>query len=165
MCIIEIPYFKEITIMSFNCEHCGVKNSDVKAGGGITEKGILITLDVKSENDLKREVFKSDTAGVKIPELELEIDYGTLGGVFTTVEGLLEKISDNLKDNNPFGDSDSNYKKKLDELFAKLDTYREGKTPFTLVMEDLLENSFIQNPNHPKEDLNCRAIKFKRDTH
>lgn len=37
MCVVAIPYFKEITIMSFNCEFCGAKNSDVKAGGGISE--------------------------------------------------------------------------------------------------------------------------------
>ena len=34
---------------------------------------------------------------------------GTLGGVFTTVEGLLEKIYDNLNDNNPFIDSDKEF--------------------------------------------------------
>lgn len=49
---------------------------------------------------------------MRIPEIDFEIDYGTLGGVYTTVEGLLEKIEDNLKDNNPFaGDSaDSSFK-------------------------------------------------------
>ena len=31
---------------------------------------------------------------------------GTLGGIFTTVEGLLEKVHNNLNDNNPFIDSD-----------------------------------------------------------
>lgn len=46
MCIIDIPYFKEVTIMSFNCDNCGAKNSDVKCGGGISDKGILLTLDV-----------------------------------------------------------------------------------------------------------------------
>lgn len=27
-----------------------------------------------------------------LPEIELELQYGTLGGVFTTIEGLIEKI-------------------------------------------------------------------------
>lgn len=54
MCIVSVPYFKEITIMSFNCDFCGAKNSDVKVGGGISEKGIRITLNVESEDDLKR---------------------------------------------------------------------------------------------------------------
>lgn len=37
---------------------------------------------------------QSDTASVKIPELELELASGTLGGIVTTVEGLITKISE-----------------------------------------------------------------------
>jgi len=32
-------------------------------------------------DDLRRDVFKSDSARLEIPEIELELDYGTLGGV------------------------------------------------------------------------------------
>lgn len=38
-------------------------------------------------------MFQSDTATVAIPELELELASGTLGGLVTTVEGLLTNIS------------------------------------------------------------------------
>lgn len=38
-------------------------------------------------------IFQSDTASVEIPELELELSVGTLGGLVTTVEGLLTNIS------------------------------------------------------------------------
>ncbi len=38
-------------------------------------------------------IFQSDTASVEIPELELELASGTLGGLVTTVEGLLTNIS------------------------------------------------------------------------
>jgi zinc finger protein len=44
---------------------------------------------------------------VAIPELELELQHGTLGGVFTTVEGLLTKILKNLLEGNPFAVGDS----------------------------------------------------------
>ena len=37
-------------------------------------------------------MFQSDTASVEIPELELELSAGTLGGLVTTVEGLLTNI-------------------------------------------------------------------------
>lgn len=37
-------------------------------------------------------VFQSDSASVKVPELELELSCGTLGGMVTTVEGLIVKI-------------------------------------------------------------------------
>ncbi|KAK6931726.1 Zinc finger, ZPR1-type [Dillenia turbinata] len=34
----------------------------------------------------------SDTASVRVPELDLELASGTLGGIVTTVEGLIAKI-------------------------------------------------------------------------
>lgn len=33
MCTISIPYFKELIIMSFNCEFCGNTSREVKVGG------------------------------------------------------------------------------------------------------------------------------------
>mgnify|MGYP002628597189 CR=1 FL=1 len=44
MCIVSIPFFKELIIMAFTCEHCGVKTSEVKTGGAIGDKGKKITL-------------------------------------------------------------------------------------------------------------------------
>ena len=37
MCTVTIPHFKEILIMSFNCEFCGFKDTEVKATGEITK--------------------------------------------------------------------------------------------------------------------------------
>ncbi len=48
---------------------------------------------MEKEEDLKRDLFKSDTGAVKIPHLDFESTYGTLGGVFTNVEGLIEKVN------------------------------------------------------------------------
>jgi hypothetical protein len=39
--------------------------------------------------------------------VELEVQAGSLGGFFTTVEGLLEKVRDHLVAGNPFGVGDS----------------------------------------------------------
>lgn len=33
MCTIEIPYFKELIVMSFLCEYCGAHSTEVKPGG------------------------------------------------------------------------------------------------------------------------------------
>lgn len=98
-CKLTIPYFKEMMLISFNCQHCGVKTNEIKSGGEITEFGRIIELKVEGVEDIKRDVFKSDTASLKIPELELELAEGTLGGRFTSVEGILEKMLENLRDN------------------------------------------------------------------
>jgi hypothetical protein len=87
---------------------------------------------------LYRDVLKSDSAMVSIPELDLELGHGTLGGVFTTVEGLLMKIHKALQDNNPFavGDSATQHhsnKAEQTEIKAKFKVFlgkkREWKSP------------------------------------
>ena len=77
--------------MADTCDVCGYKNSEVKGSGGVSEKGRICTLKVRSPADLKRDVLKSETASVAVPELELEVTTGTLGGLITTAEGLLAK--------------------------------------------------------------------------
>ncbi|XP_027191715.1 zinc finger chaperone ZPR1-like isoform X2 [Cicer arietinum] len=94
MFVTNIPYFQEVIVMASTCDFCGYRNSEVKPGGRIPEKGKKITLNVKNINDLSRDVIKSDTAGVTVPELDLELASGTLGGLVTTVEGLITKISE-----------------------------------------------------------------------
>ena len=63
--------------------------------------------DVKVAEDLNRDVFKSDSCSLTIPEVGLELQPGTLGSMYTTVEGLLDKIITNMEESNPFGKGDS----------------------------------------------------------
>ena len=71
-CLCTIPYFKEIIISCFKCDQCGYKTTEVKGGGGISEKGAKITLTVKNEEDLNRDVFKSETSKIVILKLDLK---------------------------------------------------------------------------------------------
>jgi zinc finger protein len=89
MCTCSIPFFKEIIIMAFTCDKCGYRTSDVKNGGGISEKGTKITFSVTEEADINRDIFKSDTCCFEIPELDFSMDIGTLGSMYTTVEGFI----------------------------------------------------------------------------
>lgn len=47
---------------------------------------------VTEREDLSRDVIKSDTAEVYIKELDLLTSTGSLGGLITTVEGLLTSV-------------------------------------------------------------------------
>ena len=61
---------------------------------------------------------------MEIPELELVMEHGTLGGRFTTIEGLLNNIKDQLANKNPFFAGNSamtETKDKLKEFCDKLD--------------------------------------------
>lgn len=41
-----VPYFREVILMSFECDHCGFKNSEVQFGGKVQEQGTKIELNV-----------------------------------------------------------------------------------------------------------------------
>lgn len=55
---VNIPHFKDIIIMSTNCEYCGYRDNEVKAGGAIPEQGKKIILKVEDEEDLSRDLLK-----------------------------------------------------------------------------------------------------------
>jgi len=154
MCVANIPYFKECIIMSFSCAHCGFRNAEVKGGGAIPLKGCRATLRCIDEGDLLRDVLKSDTAAIHIPELDLELVHGSLGSVYTTLEGCLEKIIANLVKGNPFGDSaETENRRKFNAFLDRLRLLRDGKAfPFTLIITDPLANSFI-GPQRDKLSL------------
>ncbi len=50
----------------------------------------------------------------------LDVDTGTMGGVYTTVEGVIEQLYKNLKDSNPFGTGDSAEGTKFREFLERL---------------------------------------------
>ncbi|KAH0794698.1 zinc finger protein [Histomonas meleagridis] len=146
-CTLHIPHFKEINLMAFNCDSCGYHNAEVLVGGAVSPKARKITLHADSEADLNRELLKSETASIKIPECDLELIPGTLGGKFTTVEGLMRDIHSNLKENNPFANGDSAMPgegDKIQKIIEAIQQYYHNKVPFTLIMDDPLANSYIQ---------------------
>lgn len=106
MKLTQIPHFKDVVIMATTCEACGVRTNEVKAGGGIEEKGVKIEVKVMSRDDFSRDVLKSETCHVAIRELDVEVGPSALGGRFTTVEGLLTAMRDQLAENSAmFSDS------------------------------------------------------------
>jgi zinc finger protein len=104
--------------MSTNCDRCGYRDNEVKSGAAISEKGKRITLRVEDSEDLSRDILKvrqphtvggcdclltasfaqSETCGLTIPEIDLVLHAGTLGGRFTTLEGILEQVYEELSE-------------------------------------------------------------------
>lgn len=50
--------------MSDSCNVCGFKSSEIKGGGSISDRGRRITLEVKEQDDLRRDIIKADSASV-----------------------------------------------------------------------------------------------------
>ncbi|THG22412.1 hypothetical protein TEA_021444 [Camellia sinensis var. sinensis] len=136
--VADIPYFREVIIMASSCDACGYRNSELKPSGRIPEKGKKIIVLVKNINDLSRDVIKSNTASVEVPELDLVLTSGTLGGVVTTVKDL-ERVHGFT-----FGDSlDDSKKRKWLDFRARLNKLLSVEDPWTLIIDDALANSFV----------------------
>lgn len=170
--MVNIPYFKQVILMSTNCSECGYRSSEAKTGGKVPEKGKRIWLDVRSPKDLRRDILKSETCMLKVPECRVEIEPGTMGGRFTTVEGLLTQVRDDLKstvfdvgDDEAVSDSMPNEKKtNWKTFFSQLDKAIAGELQFTIEMEDPLANSYCQNFDIPGPGLDpqIRTEEYER---
>ena len=123
MQIVNIPFFKDILIMATSCERCGFKSNEVKSAGQISERGKRLTLSLLSARDLSRDILKSDSCSLEIPEIELKLETGTLGGRFTTIEGLLTQVHNELRDKCAFalGDSASGSQRHISEILQQLE--------------------------------------------
>merc|ERR1719284_26516 len=79
MKMVNIPYFKQVIVMSTVCDDCGYRSNEVKTGGAVPEKGSRITLAVNTREDLSRDILKSESAALSCPELQLRVEPGTMG--------------------------------------------------------------------------------------
>lgn len=162
---VNIPHFREVIIMATLCEHCGYKSSEVKSGGPIQPRGRRITLKLESTEDMSRDILKSESCSLSIPEINLELGTGTLGGRFTTIEGLLSQVKEDLINKVPFciGDSaEHDRKQRLDDLVNALDAIMEGSRQCCIIIDDPLGNSYVQNLYAPDPDPQIIEEEYER---
>ena len=148
--------------MSTDCERCGFKSNEVKSGGPIQNQGCRLSVQVKEVSeinpilplifnikpvDLARDLLKSDTCTIEIPEIDIEFGPGMFSGRFTTVEGMLTAMKEKLESQAPFFLGDSTlegerrtFKARLDRLDAAI----RLEEPCTLILDDPAGNSYIQ---------------------
>ncbi|CAG8360883.1 unnamed protein product [Penicillium salamii] len=181
---LNIPYFKEVFIWGTNCDGideaesfgqvphdgCGYRSSEVRTGGAVPEKGKTITLRVENNLDMSRDILKSDTCQLQSDDLDLSVEPGTLGGRFTTVEGLLVEIRDQLKgtifsgvDENTGGDGmASSDKETWERFFNRLDQAIDGQLKFTITLKDPMANSYVQDLCTPEVDPQITSEEYTR---
>jgi zinc finger protein len=139
----------------------------VKTGGEVPEKGRRITLSVQNKEDLSRDILKAESCAMSCPELNLSVEPGTLGGRFTTVEGILTQVRDDLRssifDTSEGGDSMSaETKAKWDAFFGKLSDATKGDVKFTIILEDPLASSYVQSLTAPEPDSQLKVEDYDR---
>jgi zinc finger protein len=175
MKMVDIPHFRQVVIMNTSCDDCGYKSNDVKTGGEIPEKGKKITIKVRNNIDLARDILKSESCALECPELSLAVNPGTLGGRFTTVEGLLTQVRDDLKNQifqtDKEGSSEthdsitSEERARWNEFFDNLDAAIRGEREFSIVLQDPLASSYVQSLNDEdpsKPDAQMTVEEYER---
>ena len=160
---VNIPYFKDILIMSTNCDACGYRDNEVKSGSAIPPKGKKLTLRVEDAEDLSRDVLKSESAGLSIPDIDLHLSPGTLGGRFTTLEGLLQQVYDELSERVLMRGDSSLQASNFEGFLGRLKKVMSAEIcPFTVILDDPLADSYIQNPYAPERDEQIEEVEYER---
>ncbi|MBN3283705.1 ZPR1 protein, partial [Polyodon spathula] len=165
MKLVQIPHFKEVIIMATNCDSCGHRTNEVKSGGATEKQGTKITLHITDPSDMTRDLLKSETCSILIPELEFELGMAAVGGKFTTLEGLLKDIKHLIVSKNPFTLGDSSnpdlagklqlFGKKIDQIIAlELDAH--------IVLDDPAGSSYLQNVYAPDPDPEMKIEHYER---
>ncbi|KAH7130615.1 ZPR1 zinc-finger domain-containing protein [Dendryphion nanum] len=167
MKMVNIPHFKQVVLMSTVCDHCGYRSNEVKTGGEVPEKGRRITLTIDTKEDLSRDILKAESCAMSCPELNLDVEPGTLGGRFTTVEGILTQVRDDLRssifDAGEGGDSmNSESKEKWEAFFGQLAAAIQGDIKFTIILQDPLASSYVQSFTAPEPDPKIKAEDYER---
>jgi len=97
---------------------------------------------------------------MEIVDNKIEIAPGSLGGLYTSVEGLLTRIKTDLFSNRIFygsGDTEDLIRnKKMNKLENELNDCIVGKMNFTLIIEDPLANSYIYSPFIANNEIDPR---------
>lgn len=131
------------------------------------EQARRITVSIDGKEDMSRDILKAESCALSCPELGLSVEPGTLGGRFTTVEGILTQVRDDLKssifDVGDGGDSmDSATKSKWTEFFDKLSSAINGEVKFTIILEDPLASSYVQSFTAPEPDPKIKVEDYER---
>eukprot|EP00826_Nyctotherus_ovalis_P016207 TRINITY_DN14678_c0_g1_i16.p1 TRINITY_DN14678_c0_g1~~TRINITY_DN14678_c0_g1_i16.p1 ORF type:complete len:402 (+),score=114.95 TRINITY_DN14678_c0_g1_i16:96-1301(+) len=159
-----VPFFKEISLVSFSCEGCGNRNAEVSFCGELPECGVRMECKVAECAHLNRIVVKSEYASIRIPELDLEIPARTQKGSMNSIEGMLSKMVAGLQEGQATRkDSDPQSYAKINDFIALAQSFATGaKLPFTLILDDPSGNSCIQNPYAPAEDPFNSVCRYAR---
>uniref|UniRef100_A0A183F307 Zpr1 domain-containing protein n=1 Tax=Heligmosomoides polygyrus TaxID=6339 RepID=A0A183F307_HELPZ len=159
----SIPYYRTVILMSFECPHCGFKNNEIQSGEAVQEHGTEVVLRVMEEDDLRRQMVRSEYASIEVPELELVIPARSQQGEVTTIEGVLERVhSGLLQDQARRREQHPESAKKIDDFLVRLQKCMRLEEKWTLKLRDPTGNCFIQNPDPRHVDPRCIVSHYHR---
>ncbi|TXT66859.1 MAG: ZPR1 zinc-finger domain protein [Promethearchaeota archaeon] len=152
----DLPDEDKMLIIKLECSKCDFLKTDIIPMTARTEPGRSI-LKVKEEADLRSKIYRSPSAKLEVPELELMVNPGPYADFyFTNVEGILlrfEKAVTTYK--NSLNETDPK-KKEVITLLNDMKKAMNGQMPFTLIIEDTGGGSYII----PENKQNYKFLKL-----
>ena len=150
----EVPYFGQILIITMQCSTCGFSHRDVINLSVHEPTRYEVT--IENVEDLSIRVVRSSSATIRIPELGIHVEPGPLAeGFVSNVEGLLERVK-NIVMGLKMSTEDPKEREKYEGFLKKVQNARDGKTKFTVILEDPLGNSAIISEK--KEKVRRRTL-------
>lgn len=147
---IEIPYFGKVFLFGMHCSNCKYHKSDVECAE--QKPPSKFSLDITSEDDMKIRVVRSSEGLIKIPRIGSIEPGPSANGFVTNVEGILQRIKDQverLRDE----EEDPAIKKKAKNMLKKINKVIWGQESVKLIIEDRTGNSAIISEKAVKSKL------------
>ncbi len=141
--IYQLPDEDKMLIIKFECDTCKFNKNDIIPLTTRMSPGIM-TLKIRSEEDLKSKIYRSPVGKLEIPELELIVEPGPSADFYyTNVEGVLYRFEravsifyNNLDKKDP-------QIPEIEEIMKNLEKAIKGKFEFSLIITDLEGGSYI----------------------
>lgn len=151
----DIPYFGEVMYITGVCENCKFRFTDTMILA--SKEPMRYELSIEGLEDLNARVIRSTSGTIRIPELGIDVEPGTISQSYVTnIEGVLQRIMDVLITASKWSVDDEEKFARSQELMSILGEVMEGKRKIVLVIEDPLGNSAIVSKK-------VKAIKLTRE--
>jgi len=137
----NIPYFGEVMYITAKCQ-CSFRFADTMILS--SKEPMRYELSVESPEDLDARVIRSTSGTIRIPEMGIIVEPGTVSDSYiTNIEGVLQRVQKVLMTASKWVQEDEEKFARSQELLCMLDEVIEGKRTITVIIEDPLGNSAI----------------------
>jgi zinc finger protein len=141
--IYDLPDEDKMLLVKLECDNCGFFNRDIIPLSTRTEPGVSEYY-ITEEEDLKSKVYRSPTAKLEIPELEVEVEPGPSAEFyFTNIEGILQRFETAVLTHRNSLKAENISTKDIDIILKNMKRAYKGDFPFTLKIIDPQGSSYI----------------------
>lgn len=165
----SIPYFGDVMYISAKCQ-CSFRFADTMILS--SKEPMRYEISVETPEDLDARVIRSTSGTIRIPELGILIEPGTVSESYiSNIEGVLQRVQSVLQTASRWVQADDEKFARSQELMQMLEEVFEGKRKITVIIEDPLGNSAIISKkaiatslsNEEAERLNTGMVVFDID--